>query len=646
MSAVENTKTASGKPPVVVCCYVHERDAEKFRSAFGLDEPRGTKLDFFLWQDKDLIGPERAFQHCWSLFPGRDIIILHPDMSPLPEDATNSWYDDLLQYVEDLPDAGIIACDLLNPGKTEHGNYSIQSGGGVFVDGLIEHIGGKRVSYGEDFRKPRMIQWATFGGIYLRRKAIEACGGFDERYVWAYVMDVDYSLEVRRRGFKIYQVPVNLIHEENGSTGDFLARPEYRKKVAHNYRLFFRKWRDSALLLASPEFAGSFLLFDSARRYGGGRNGMGWARPKAERDLSAETSPPTSDIGSRNVLHPRVKSGQSAQAASASAEKVDRMACRPLWEKIRNNPAMEIIRQLTRSRQQDQAPAVVWPKPERHHMRPLREIFCDYSRAEAEAIMTDLTRSQYLGRNRVLCSILAGRKFFAIADDVGFSTHMIFDGFWEFWLSLCFAKHIKEGDTVIDVGANLGYYTVIAAELVGHQGRVVSIEPNPSVFAFLRDTVSVNGYAGRVTAINAALGAKAGKVSVPFFCPTGEPKNGRFLLPEEEAADLSGLGEVFEVQALQAIPVDSGKVDFIKIDVEGAELSVLESLVPLIDKFRPKIVCEVNFARGYGYGDVARFLGGPSGLFHLDYDGDIKPLTEEMARSERTGDDWLVCCNF
>lgn len=279
-------------------------------------------------------------------------------------------------------------------------------------------------------------------------------------------------------------------------------------------------------------------------------------------------------------------------------------------------------------------------------MRPIRDIFCKYSRAEAEAMMTDLTRSQYLGRNRVLCSILGGRKFFAIADDVGFSTHMLFDGYWEFWLSLCFARHIKDGDTVIDVGANLGYYTVIAAELVGHRGRVVAIEPNPHVYGFMRDTVNVNGFASRVTPVNAALGAKTKDASVPFFVPTGEPKNGRFLMPGEQASDLSASGDVFAVQSLETVPIDTDRVDFIKIDVEGAELAVLESLAPVIERFRPKVVCEVNFARGYGYHDVVRLLGSQGSLCHLDYDGDIKPLTEEMTRTERVGDDWLVCTNF
>jgi len=251
---------------MVICCYVHDRDATSFSSAFGIGEPRGEGIDWFLWQDKGLIGPERAFQHCWSLFPDRDVIVLHPDMSPLHEDINNSWYRNLLEYADALPDAGIIACDLLFPEKTPQGAYAVQCAGGVFIDQSINYIHSKRLPYDHQFRLPRSVQWATFGGVYIRRSAIDSCGDFDSRYVWAYVMDVDYSLEVRRRGYKIYQVPVNLIHEQNGSTKEFLRQPAYAEKISRNQAAFQEKWRESELLAMAPEFEYSHRLFREAEK--------------------------------------------------------------------------------------------------------------------------------------------------------------------------------------------------------------------------------------------------------------------------------------------------------------------------------------------------------------------------------------------
>ena len=86
------------------------------------------------------------------------------------------------------------------------------------------------------------MEWATFGGVYIRREAIDMAGSFDEDYEWAYVMDVDYCMHIQLRGLRTYQVPVNLIHEENGTTKDFLADPVFEAKMEANSEVFRRKW--------------------------------------------------------------------------------------------------------------------------------------------------------------------------------------------------------------------------------------------------------------------------------------------------------------------------------------------------------------------------------------------------------------------
>jgi len=233
--------------PVIICPYVRSEDLKKVRDVFGLDEPRGARLPFFFWHDVEMIGPEAAFQHCWQIFPDQDVIIIHSDMSPMPDDHNNSWYEKLLAYAQRLPDAGAIACDLLFPVKTKNNNYAAQCAGGIITaDGKIAHNGGLEHDYDGRYREIRHVEWVTFGGVYLRRMALDMCGNFDSRYKWAYVMDVDYSMEMRLRGWRLYQVPVNLLHEENGTTRPLLQQSEYQAKVAKNLELFYQKW--SALL--------------------------------------------------------------------------------------------------------------------------------------------------------------------------------------------------------------------------------------------------------------------------------------------------------------------------------------------------------------------------------------------------------------
>ncbi len=270
-----------------------------------------------------------------------------------------------------------------------------------------------------------------------------------------------------------------------------------------------------------------------------------------------------------------------------------------------------------------------------------RSLFLKLNRIAAEKYISSRTRSQYLGNGTVLCQVLGSQKMFVIGNDVGLSPHMIFEGYWEFWLSKHFAREISDGATVIDIGANLGYYTLLAASLVGSGGRVVAVEPNPQVFRLLSNSIAVNGYSGRVDAMNVALADREQSGEVDFFVPFAEPKNGRFVEPNADLEHLRKFGEVFQVKLGMLDPDKYERVDFIKIDVEGAELAVLRHLQPIIARFSPKIICEVNFARGYRYDDLIAILGTDC-LQYLDFHSDVRPLTREMCETQQVGEDWLV----
>lgn len=278
-------------------------------------------------------------------------------------------------------------------------------------------------------------------------------------------------------------------------------------------------------------------------------------------------------------------------------------------------------------------------------MSTLRPILLNKNRPAAEKHFTEGTRSQYLGNGTLLCQVLGGLKLFVIGDDVGFSPHMIFEGYWEFWLTRYFAEVIRPGDTVLDIGANLGYYTLLAADLVGPEGRVVAVEPNPEVFRRLSASIAVNGFAPRTSARNIALAGPDETGKRAFFVPSGEPKNGRFVGSQEDPEHLAVHGAVSDVVLGRIDPEEFDRIDFIKIDVEGAELTVLAHLQPVLEKFRPKVVCEINFQRGYSWHDVVSALG-TDVLHYLDFHSQIKPLTRQMAETEQLGEDWLVCVDY
>jgi hypothetical protein len=249
------------KPPVIICPYVHAHEAAEVSAKFGLEKPHGRKMEFFLWRDTNKLGPERAFQHCWGEFPDRDVVILHSDMAPMPDDQSNRWYDALLDYRNRLPRAGMLACNLFYPRATPHEPWRVQCAGGTFREGQIGYMRGLVQEDTRDrvegvpntaLRTVRAVDWVTFGGVLIRREVIRACGPFDGRYRWAYVMDVDYCFEARLRGFCFFQVPVSLLHEENRTTRPFWeADSNLRDFMAGNFDLFYEKWRPFSAALPS-----------------------------------------------------------------------------------------------------------------------------------------------------------------------------------------------------------------------------------------------------------------------------------------------------------------------------------------------------------------------------------------------------------
>jgi FkbM family methyltransferase len=144
---------------------------------------------------------------------------------------------------------------------------------------------------------------------------------------------------------------------------------------------------------------------------------------------------------------------------------------------------------------------------------------------------------------------------------------------------------VHENDTVLDVGANIGYYTLILARLVGPRGRVFSFEPDPGNFALLKKNVEANGYKN-VVLVNAAL--------------SDQPATLKLYLSEENRGDHRIYPSDDQRRAIQipAITVDdyfaglSDEIAFIKMDVQGAEAKVLTGMKRLLEE-TPK--CQMLF---------------------------------------------------
>jgi FkbM family methyltransferase len=248
----------------------------------------------------------------------------------------------------------------------------------------------------------------------------------------------------------------------------------------------------------------------------------------------------------------------------------------------------------------------------------------------------------YLGDRVAMCRVLTRYKFFVDTSDIGFGANLLLDGFWESWLTTFMARRIQPGDYAIDVGANHGYYTLLFADLVGSGGRVASIEPNPNICTLLKRNIDINGFGGRVSLINQAATAEDDE-EVALSIPAHESKNA-FLVDSAQQARLRG-DVVIEVKGERLATTLSywERLDFIKVDVEGAEEAVVEGLFPLLERFKPKMVLEFNLRRCNQPHELLKRLKDLYGVIReIAFDGDAHDVEHSALMDRGHGEDWLL----
>jgi FkbM family methyltransferase len=152
---------------------------------------------------------------------------------------------------------------------------------------------------------------------------------------------------------------------------------------------------------------------------------------------------------------------------------------------------------------------------------------------------------------------------------------------------------IREGMSVIDIGANVGTYTLLALQSIGSSGRVISYEPTPRVFDILKNNVQINGFieSGRADLRQKAV-SDGSKSRSQFFTSSNTLMNS--LYGEDRASIPLGVIDV-ETVSLDQDLADLPRLDVIKIDAEGAEPMILRGMQRIIER-SPGITIFIEFA--------------------------------------------------
>jgi FkbM family methyltransferase len=203
------------------------------------------------------------------------------------------------------------------------------------------------------------------------------------------------------------------------------------------------------------------------------------------------------------------------------------------------------------------------------------------SRRDLEETSRKAAANAYLGNQRSLCRVLSGYKFFVPTDDRSVAPHLIMEGFWEAWVSLAVLRQCRarKGATAVNVGANIGYYSVLLADCVGPDGCFVGFEPQAELAELAASNLQINGMGwGRI--LNQAAGD--GTVSEVYLNTFEHLKGSAFVSIEHNEAS----------RRVECATVDSAvdRCDILFIDAEGYEPQILRGAARALAASKDPIV--------------------------------------------------------
>jgi len=175
---------------------------------------------------------------------------------------------------------------------------------------------------------------------------------------------------------------------------------------------------------------------------------------------------------------------------------------------------------------------------------------------------------------------------------------IINDGVFESKLTQIVSHLIKEGDIVLDIGANIGYYSVSFSKLVGKNGKVICFEPTQYYSRILKMNLEINGISN-AEIIKYGLSNKKQELEIFIGNSTASLHNpGNLLNETKEGIKLTTLNDFIKDNPLQ-------RIDLIKVDIDGHEPLFFEGAWNVLNKYDPIIVLEVSHLHYFNAGFTA-----------------------------------------
>lgn len=242
----------------------------------------------------------------------------------------------------------------------------------------------------------------------------------------------------------------------------------------------------------------------------------------------------------------------------------------------------------------------------------------------------------YLGGHTALVRLKTGRKMYVDTRDTTVAPHLLLDGEWEKWVTEIVWRNLRAGDTFVDVGAHLGWYTLLGAERVGPRGCVVAFEPNLELVSLLERSLRINGMSN-VELRRLAASSHEGSLQFrthPELSGWGHVSSDEVPAAKHKACIYSSS---VPASTLTVHLATYERVHLIKIDAEHHEMAILNGARELIERCKPMLIIEHHpdaaddeivwlLARGYSLAAIEH----DSTLVKLDLEGLSRVIDCEM----------------
>lgn len=249
------------------------------------------------------------------------------------------------------------------------------------------------------------------------------------------------------------------------------------------------------------------------------------------------------------------------------------------------------------------------------------------------------------GEYEALTRLFTGQKIYVDTRDISLAPHLMLDGVWEKEFTDFFRSFIKPESVVFDVGANFGYFALVAGTTVKREagGSLHFFEANSAFFPYLQKTLSVNGLESVSHLVHAAVDRESGKtIDLPIYHDRWGSSGYVYVKSSKELKEQ--YGEVVDHhEKVKAISLDDyckenklPKVDVIQMDIEGAEENAYYGMRKVV-KNSPDLVFFAEFAPDR-FKDAAKFFNDMQKDFGYIYalpehDGRVEPELMETYKN-------------